>query len=360
MKKILFILAAITIGLFFLQTSALAQDDQTKYFQAEIIKILDERLYQDESGQQSWQQNLELIDQQGKVFTIEGIHDFNVIAKNHYQVNDKVIVSQEVDVDGQEVFFILDYVRTGSLWWLTIVFALTVIIVGRQQGGRSLLALALSIVVIIYFIVPQILAGQNPLAITVIGGSVLMSAGIYLTHGWNKKSHLINAAILISLIITGGLSWLFTDLARLTGFVSEEAMYLANFYNGQINLRGLLLAGIIIGALGALDDVVTSQVSAVQELREANPNLTPNQIFVKAMRIGVDHISSMTNTLFFAYVSASLPLIILFSLKEPPLMTFSQVINSELIATEIVRALVGSIGLILSAPLATFLASRQK
>jgi uncharacterized membrane protein len=142
----------------------------------------------------------------------------------------------------------------------------------------------------------------------------------------------------------------------LTGFASEESAYLVGLAGGNINIKGLLLSGIIIGALGVLDDVIISQVVLVKELKISNPNLTKNQIYKQAMRVGVSHLSSMVNTLFLAYTGASLPLLILFSVKQEPFLTFNQVIDNEMMATEIVRTLTGSIGLILAVPIATFLA----
>ncbi|MFZ5364173.1 MAG: YibE/F family protein [Patescibacteria group bacterium] len=152
-------------------------------------------------------------------------------------------------------------------------------------------------------------------------------------------------------------SVIFTNLTKLSGFAEEETVYLVGLMGGDINLQGLLLAGFIIGALGVLDDITVSQVSTVQEINAANPNLSRSEIYKKAMRVGVDHIASMVNTLFLAYAGAALPLLLLFSFKQEPFLTFGQVINHEIIATEIVRTLVGSIGLALAVPITTFLAA---
>ena len=130
-----------------------------------------------------------------------------------------------------------------------------------------------------------------------------------------------------------------------------------DFTQGAINLQGLLLAGFIIGSLGVLDDLTISQVSTVQELYRLSPELTMREAYTRAMRVGVDHISSMVNTLFLAYAGVSLPLLLLFTFKQPPFLTLGQVLNHEVIATEIVRTLVGSIGLAVAVPITTLLAA---
>ncbi len=153
------------------------------------------------------------------------------------------------------------------------------------------------------------------------------------------------------------MSWFFVKVAKLTGISSEETAYLINLGVGaKINFQGLLLAGIIIGTLGVLDDVVISQVAAVEQIIKTNPKQNFKEIFKKAHEIGVSHISSMTNTLFLAYAGVSLPLLILFLSGQSAFSSWLQIINNEIIATEIIRTLAGSTGLILSIPISTFLA----
>ncbi|MFH2231842.1 MAG: YibE/F family protein, partial [Patescibacteria group bacterium] len=210
--------------------------------------------------------------------------------------------------------------------------------------------------IILKFIIPEILDGGNPLLISIIGSLFILVLSIYITEGIKKSSTIAIISVLISLVVTGVISVWFTTLTKLTGFASDEAMYLVGLAGGNVNIKGLLLAGIIIGALGVLDDVVVSQVSLVKELKEANPKLPKRLVYSQAMRVGISHLSSMVNTLFLAYAGAALPLLILFSIKEPPFFSFHQVINNEIIATEIVRSLTGSIGLVLAVPIATLLA----
>jgi len=358
MKKFLFALLLLFLLSPFL---VFAQNDETQIFKAEVIEILEEREFIDEIDGTDIQQNLRLRGLEGelenKEFTFEGIHDFVVTAKNIYQPGDRVIVSQSRNMDGNDEFYIVDYVRTSKLYLLAIIFVLSVIIVGRWKGVKSLISLVVSFVVILKFIIPQILAGSNPLIIGILGSLIILFFAIYLTQGINKKAHLINLSLTVSLVFTGILSFIFTNITKLSGFASEESIYLVNVYGSTINLRGLLLAGILIGAIGVLDDMIVNQVSAIEQIKKANPGLSTKEVLKRGMKIGIDHISSMTNTLFFAYVGVSLPLIILFSINEPPFINFEQVINNEIIATEIVRTLVGSIGLVLAIPITNFLAS---
>ena len=185
---------------------------------------------------------------------------------------------------------------------------------------------------------------------------MILAVVIYLTEGFNKKSHIASISIFISLLITIFISYIFVEFAKLTGLASEETAYIINIGSSIINFKGLLLAGIIIGTLGVLDDVVVAQITTVEQMFLINKNSNSVEIFKKAYEVGVSHISSMTNTLFLAYAGASMPLLLLFISGESAFSNFSQIINNELIATEIVRTLAGSIGLILSVPISTILA----
>lgn len=334
---------------------------QESIFEAEVVEIVDQIKIKDEAGVDIIQQNLRLKVLEGQLEGREvdffGISDFSVISFPVFSAGDKVLVSWGQDTEGQDVFYIIDQVRRAPLYLLALIFCLVTIFVGGFKGFRSLVGLAISFLVILNFIIPETLKGTNPLVVSISGAFVILLLIIYLSHGFNKKSSFSIITIAASLLIIGGLSVLFTELTKLTGIAQEEAMYLVGLTSSVINLKGLLLAGIIIGSLGVLDDVVVSQVSLIEQIKKTNPELPSAQVKRIAMKVGVDHISSMINTLFLAYAGASLPLLILFSVNQPPFLTFGQVINNEVIATEIVRTLVGSIGLMLSVPIATYLAS---
>ncbi|NTU99009.1 YibE/F family protein, partial [Candidatus Falkowbacteria bacterium] len=228
--------------------------------------------------------------------------------------------------------------------------------VGGFKGLRSLLSLVLSFFVIMDFIIPKILAGSDPVLITVAGSFFILIFIIYLTEGFNRLAHISVLSIFLSLLTTVLLSWFFVDITKLSGLATEDASFLIGLGNGDISFQGLLMAGIIIGALGVLDDVVISQVAAVSELYITDSTLSRWDLFSRAYKVGVSHISSMTNTLFLAYAGASITLLILFSSGQSGFSSWGQAVNNEMIATEIVRTLAGSIGLILAVPISTYLA----
>jgi uncharacterized membrane protein len=336
-----------------------ARNDQL--FKAEVLEIIDEQEASFPDGTTRLQQDLRLKGLEGEFMdkTVEffGIGNLDVISSQAYGVGDRVMLAASFPPEGEAVFYIVDYVRTGALWWLVALFMAVLIAVGRFKGLRSLVSLVLSFVVIIKYIIPNILSGASPLFVTLIGSLFILFIIIYITEGFKPRAHLAVASIFISLFLTIVISSLFVSLAKLTGAASEDVLFLFNIEGVAINLEGLLLAGIIIGALGVLDDVVISQVATVEELKSASPSLRGRALFKKAYAVGVSHIASMTNTLFLAYAGVSLPLLILFASGESVFTGFSQAINTELLATEIVRTLSGSIGLILSVPIATFISS---
>ncbi len=362
MKRILLLIIIITSALF-VPLFANAQEgvvttDET--FHARVLEVIDQNNVTNEDKSTIIQQKLRLIGLEGnwkdKEFEFDGTQ-FEILSAPEYKVGDKVIVDYTKDSDSNDVFFVIDYVRQGSIYLISFIFALVVILVGRLKGLRSLFVLVLTFLVILYFIIPRILDGGNPLIISIIGSLFILFLAIYITEGFNQISTISVISILVALIFTGLLSVWITSLTHLTGF-DESAAFITSLSGVEINMQGLLLAGIIIGSLGVLDDVIISQVILVNEFKELNNNLSIRKIYQKAMKVGITHMSAMVNTLFLAYAGAALPLLILFSINQPPFLTFSQVINNEMVATEIVRMITGSIGLVLSIPLATFLASK--
>ncbi|HOZ36597.1 MAG TPA: YibE/F family protein [bacterium] len=341
----------------------LAQSDASEpieeIFKAKVIEILEQKSYVREDGSTSVRQKLKLNGLAGAWKNKEIIFDgmeFDLLSGGTYRVGDDILVNRSSGPAGEDNFYIIGYSRTRPIYWLAFLFALIVVAVGRFKGFRALLVLALTFLVILEFIIPKILSGSDPLIISAIGSLFILVLAVYLTEGFKRTATLAVFSVLISLIITSFLSVCFSAMAKLTGFANEETMFLIGLAGSDINIKGLLLAGIIIGALGVLDDVVISQISLVQELKISNPELSKGQLYKRAMKVGISHLSSMVNTLFLAYAGASLPLLILFSVKQPPFLTFNQVLDNEMIATEIVRTLTGSIGLILAVPIATFLA----
>ncbi len=359
MKKIFFLTVVASLAISLLPIHSFAQTtDNDEIFQARVTEILEEKTITDEAGEAVTLQKLQLKGLEGTWKDQEIIFDgtaYEVITANQYKVGDKVMAVASVDNEGNNVFYVTDYVRQSALYWLAALFAVVVIAIGRLKGLRAIVVLILTFIIILAFVLPLILQGKSPLLISIIGAVFILVIAIYLTEGLQRNSTIAVASITIALIITGLLSVWFTHLARLTGFASEETFFLKNMLGADINIQGLLLAGIIIGALGVLDDVVVAQVATVNQLKQANPNFTKKELYSKAMEVGITHMSAMVNTLFLAYAGAALPILLLFTINEPPYHTFSQTLNNELIATEIVRTLTGSIGLMLAIPLATLL-----
>jgi uncharacterized membrane protein len=189
--------------------------------------------------------------------------------------------------------------------------------------------------------------------VAVVGSLAVALVTIPLAHGRGPKSLAAVLGTAASLLLTALLASLFTEAAHLTGFSSEEATFL-QVSGADLSLEGLLLAGMVIGALGVLDDVTVSQASTVLALRSANPTLRFRQLFGTALRVGRDHVSATVNTLVLAYVGASLPLLLIFSSAD---LGVGEALSTELVAKEVVATLVGSIGLIAAVPLTTALAA---
>ncbi|MGW2819936.1 YibE/F family protein [Streptomyces sp. NPDC001443] len=266
---------------------------------------------------------------------------------------EKVVVAYEPSAPKDLQYSVTDVDRRIPVTLLAGIFALAVVVVGRLRGVMALVALAISFLILNLFILPAILQGSNPLVVAVVGSSAIMLIALYLCHGLSARTSVAVLGTLISLLLIGVLGSLFVDWASLTGNTDDNTGLIHGLYP-SIDLSGLLLAGIIIGSLGVLDDVTVTQTSAVWELHEANPSMGWRGLYRAAIRIGRDHIASVVNTLVLAYAGAALPLLLLFSIAQS---SIGAVANSELVAEEIVRTLVGSIGLVASVPVTTALAA---
>lgn len=267
---------------------------------------------------------------------------------------EKVFVQAPNGTDDPKRFYIFERYRLTSLYWLGVFFVLVTIFFARWRGLTSLLGLGVSIAVLALYVVPQILDGKNPLVVTLVGSLLVATIALYLAHGFNRRTSVALASTLITIFIAIGLSTGFVWVTKLTGIGSEEAFYLQTSPVQGINLKGLLLGGIIIGALGVLDDITTSQAAAVHEISRANPRLKRRDLIQRGLSVGREHITSLVNTLALAYAGASLPALLLFTIYQRP---FLVVLNTETIAEEIVRTLVGSIALMCAVPITTALAA---
>ncbi|MFH9615375.1 YibE/F family protein [Streptomyces pratensis] len=264
-----------------------------------------------------------------------------------------VVVAYAPDAPRDLQYSVTDVDRSVPMALLAGIFALAVVVVGRLRGLMALVALAVSFGVLTLFILPAILQGSNPLVVAVIGASAIMLIALYACHGLTARTSVAVIGTLISLLLIGLLGSLFIDWASLSGNTDDNTGLIHGLYP-DIDMSGLLLAGVIIGSLGVLDDVTVTQTSAVWELHQADPTMGVRGLYRAGIRIGRDHIASVVNTLVLAYAGAALPLLLLFSIAQSSVGT---VANSELVAEEIVRTLVGSIGLVASVPVTTVLAA---
>ncbi|MFD8934285.1 YibE/F family protein [Streptomyces sp. NPDC059578] len=274
-------------------------------------------------------------------------------ASRKLEQGQKVIVAYAPDAPRDLQYSVADTNRRLPMVLLAGLFALAVVLVGRLRGLMALVALAVSFLILTFFILPAILQGSNPLVVAVVGASAIMLIALYMCHGLSARTSVAVLGTLVSLLLIGVLGSLFIGWASLTGDTDDNTGLIHGLYPG-IDMSGLLLAGVIIGSLGVLDDVTVTQTSAVWELHQADPTMSRRALYRAGIRIGRDHIASVVNTLVLAYAGAALPLLLLFSIAQSSVGT---VANSELVAEEIVRTLVGSIGLVASVPVTTALAT---
>lgn len=343
-KKKIALVLFIIFSAVFIQTSIspiLAQEPgKTIYSEATILDIA--------KGNVSLKINKG--DLKGKTYKVKADTGKNV----NYKKGDNVIVSYSKAGTGQENVYIIDYVRTKEILLLFFLFLALVFFIGRFKGIRSFLGMLFSFVIIGSFIIPNILLGNDPVLISLLGALFILPVSFYLSHGINKKTTIALVGTFISLAITGALSYFFVSYTRLTGFATEEASFLQLIQGVDVNITSLLLAGIIIGAMGVLDDITISQTAVVERLRIANEKYGSRELYKHAMEVGRDHIASLVNTLILVYMGASLPLFLLFYSSR---MSYGIAMNNEIITTEIVRTLVSSIGIVLAVPITTFIAS---
>ncbi len=320
------------------QTSSI--EESVKKIRAEIISVEKNFIRAEDD-----QKNRYSIDKNTKYTLAGSVHK-----------GDEVILKKILTKEGNK-YIISSFVRYDAILVLLAIFILVLLLVNGKRGLKSVVNLVVTYVVILLGIIPLILAGWPPILVAVLGGMAAMTWNVYLTHGFSRKSHATILGIASSLLIVGVVGWIFIKYASLSGSVEEGANILSAVGYEKINFRGLLLAAILIGALGVLDDLIISQVSVVQELKENNPDISKTKLFTSAMRVGHDHTSAIVNTLVLAYTSASFPLVILFSIGSPPFTSLTSTLNNETVATEIVRMLVGGIAILLSMPLATIIAT---
>lgn len=294
-----------------------------------------------------------LADGSTVVATVPPSETFGVTELEPFAVGDRVELYYSPSPAGGRDIVVVDWVRRPVLAWLVALFLFVSVAVARFKGLRAFVATGASLAIVITFIVPRILDGANPMLISLVGAGGILILAIYFVHGLNWSTSAALVGTFAAVVVTMVLGALFMQLAHITGLGSEEAM-LITLNAGQVNMRGLVLAGLLVGALGALTDTTIVQASVVRELAHVDPSLPWTSLYASGMRVGHDHIGSLVNTLVLAYAGAALPLLVVLSLGD---FTVARALNIELVAVEVVHTLVGSIGLILSVPITTALAA---
>lgn len=357
--RVRWLILAVLLCWWFAQTAVIraqtpGNQASTHTVTARVVQILEEGVTTVGPVTQPYQRLLvELTSgpEKGKVVEITiGVRDLNT-AGQRFLPGDRLYVSVSTGPDGSRAYTLLDRDRSTPLAVLAVLFAGAIVALGRWKGLRALLGLGFTFVVLIWVLVPLILRGYSPVPVAIAVSFVVFTVTLFLTHGVGRMSLAAMAGTSVSLLLTGLLAALFSEAAGLTGLADEESSFLQVVLGDRaVSPRGLLLAGMLVGALGVLDDITVSQSSLVFELRRANAALSGWELFSAGVRVGRDHIAATVNTLVLAYAGAALPLLLLFSqLDEPLLWT----VNREIVAQEIVQTLVGSLGLIAAVPLTT-------
>ncbi|MDQ5950085.1 MAG: hypothetical protein QG585_25 [Patescibacteria group bacterium] len=349
-KKILVSLALISAFSFFLLSSTNKAPVENEIKKVEILKIRSEKtdfLPGTKSEHLIQEIDAVVLDGTDKGKIIFLINDFTPL-----KPTDKVFVAS-YNNETEEVYGVIEKDRTKALIFFVFLFCAGVVALSGKQGVRSLLSLLGSFIVIIYILLPNLLAGAPPVSISIAVASLILFFAIFFTHGFNKESAVAFSGTFIAILITGILANFSIEIAELSGFSSHESVYL-NFLNDSVlDIKGIFLAGIIIGSLGILDDIAITQASVVSELWRANKDLSKLEVWKSALKVGREHSSALVNTLALAYTGASLPLLLLFSGSSAPIeMTLSR----EVFAGEIIRTAIGSLGLLLTVPVTTLLA----
>ncbi|HKB88263.1 MAG TPA: YibE/F family protein [Patescibacteria group bacterium] len=357
MKKLLAVFLFL-IALFFNSTNIVRAEDE--FFKAKVTAITNQGQIINDSGTFLYQEiNLKALDGglKDKTINISYGKDTNLTAAQLLNVGDIVVVDKTMGSNGSNIYQITDRYRLNSVVPILIFFFLIVIGLSQLKGVGSILGMFISLGVIIGYIVPQILKGQNPLMVSVVGCLFIMITTIYLAHGFSRKTTIAVISTFLTLVGTAILASLFVKMTFLTGLGNDDASSLRfGLTTANIDFRGLLLGGILIGTLGVLDDVTTGLSASIYELIKVNPKIKFTELFKSGLAIGKEHISSLVNTLVLAYAGASLPIFIIIILN-PNHYPLWLILNDGLIIEEVVRTLAGSIGLVAAVPLTTLMAA---
>lgn len=326
------------------------------YYRGKVLDIFVDDVL-DVAGYNQPYQNvkIEIIDgpDKGHTFDYEYQLPVNHSDRQKLKKGEQVVVVKVSHDDGVD-YYVAEKYRLPSVLWLVFGFFLLAVCFGGWKGLTSSLGLAFSLLVIVEFMIPRIVAGWSPVWVSLASGVVIMIASLYLAHGFSKRTTVALVGTSVTLVLSAVLSIVVVRFVRVFGMGSEESLSLLQGQLQNINLEGLYLGGIIIGALGVLDDITTAQSAVVDEIHRANRTLGITELYKRGLSVGREHIASLVNTLALAYVGASLPILLIFTKTDFPLWV---VLNSEFLVEEIVRTLVGSATLVLAVPLTTWIAA---
>lgn len=355
MSRVSFFKISLVLLTFFVPVLSSAQElhqDYQEIARAEVLEIISEKERQIIGTDATANvQVVKIVFQSGKRDGEEVEIENEVV---DLEVGDKIFVNLIETINGDEYITYFDYERRPALFFIIGLFVAILLFFTRWQGVRALLSLGVSIAAIFMLLIPALLAGYPPVA-TIIGiAGLVLFVVLFGTHGINARSGIAFIGTLSSVIVTGLFTIIMMGYLKFTGFSADASVYLNFATDGQLDLSALLLGSIIIGILGVLDDVSITQASVVQELKAANSSFGLSELYNRAIKVGRDHIGSLVNTLALAYVGVALPLILLYSKTQSDWWLS---INQEVIAVELVRIIIGSMGLILAVPATTLAAA---
>lgn len=334
-------------------TVSFAQEIHEEYqgtYRAEILNIVKEESRVVWNDTKSIYKTVEVKflegPQKNKTVTFES--DYPVINEGQ-----KIYINYLVDIGGKERYAITNIDRQNQVYFFIGLFILAVILLGGKQGVRSLVSLSASFLAIFYILLPGLLHGWNPLVTSVVVASAILFFAIFFTHGFNRESLVAYGGTMLSVFLTSILAIIAVKTTYLSGFSADESVSLNFNTGGVLDFTGLLLGAIIIGVLGVLDDIAVTQAAIVSELYDSNKDISRMEVYKRAMRVGREHVGTLVNTLVLAYTGTALPLLLLFKTQQ---FSFTTAINLEIFTTEIIRTIIGSIGLIITVPIVTLLA----
>ncbi len=335
--------------------NVLASEKSENYLKAKVTNIVSEGEVINNDHKNLYQDIKVRVDN-GKIISVHVGDPQTLTQDQKLKVGDSVILFERTEINGKKIFQIYDKYRFNNVLLIMGLFAILVIIVAGIKGLGSLIGLSTSLATILIFIIPQILAGHDPLIISIIGSIFILLVSTYIAHGISKQTSVALISTFIALFITAAIAIFFTSLSKLSGIGDEDIASLQIGTTSIINLKGLFLAGVIIGTLGALNDVTITQAATVFEFAKSEPSIKLNHLVKKGFNVGREHILSLVNTLVLAYAGSSL-FIFIFLVLNPVKVPYWVILNTETISGEIVSTIAGSTGLILAVPIATFIAS---